>query len=505
MILGLLAFHLVLTLNHGGLLGVDGGAYLLNVNAVLGYEPTGAGFPRPPLAPGWLLVPFTSLLGIDVGYKVWSAVASILPAVPVYLMARRIGGAPGPLLSWAAFAPMFAAGLLLLDLLHAEMIVTGALPLIGFALLGMVWWAMAELAGQWSLPKAGVLAACLGLIPWVNQTTAGLAIVTIPVYLSALMWFHRSYKDAGPAAGTSTSTLLRMAPPLFIGGAIALGALPWYLKVLPVSGVLDYPGPFIYLTHWGDSSWFQFLLAWPLGLYLIRKGGEPWLRSLGVLTCLLGTLLIFLSTDETIINVFYRSRYLLALPFYIGITWCVFVKWLPSLPERLLKPAVGLSVAVAAVLAVGYVSQFNRQAEYSRMVSRDTETAIALIPDDGRAVVSNSFTLALWIAALHKTPAPHTWTWEPPPTWTETDREVRCVLGWRSGCDVAASVQRLNAGYVLIESRFPYYNARAPGVWLAPNVAEPWADLPEVPWLSLMYERGTTHLWRIVDGTTKAQ
>jgi hypothetical protein len=61
------------------------------MNAVLGDEPTGAGFPRPPLAPGWLLVPFVHYLGMDIGYKVWSSVASVLPAIPTYLLARRIG------------------------------------------------------------------------------------------------------------------------------------------------------------------------------------------------------------------------------------------------------------------------------------------------------------------------------------------------------------------------------------------------------------------------------
>ena len=155
---------------------MDGGAYLVGVNAVLGDEPTGAGFPRPPLAPGWLLVPFVNYLGMDVGYKVWSSLASVLPAIPIYLLARRIGSrstrrgvAPSP---WPA---VFASGFLLLDLLHAEMIVTGALPLIAFALLGMGWWAMGELSEEWSLTAAGVLVICLGLIPWVNQTTAGLA------------------------------------------------------------------------------------------------------------------------------------------------------------------------------------------------------------------------------------------------------------------------------------------------------------------------------------------
>ena len=82
---GALALRLALALSYDGYWGVDGGAYLLSVNNVLGNEPTGAGFPRPPLAPGWLLVPFVELFGDDAGYKVWSALASLCPVIPIFL------------------------------------------------------------------------------------------------------------------------------------------------------------------------------------------------------------------------------------------------------------------------------------------------------------------------------------------------------------------------------------------------------------------------------------
>ena len=141
------ALRLGIVLALEGLLGVDGGAYLLSVNAVLGDEPTGAGFPRPPLAPGWLLVPFVTLLGTDTGYKVWSAAASLAPGIPVYLLARRVGNLRGFSPIWV---PVFAVGFLFVDLLHAEMLVTGALPMIAFGLLGTAWWAMGSLAEGWS-------------------------------------------------------------------------------------------------------------------------------------------------------------------------------------------------------------------------------------------------------------------------------------------------------------------------------------------------------------------
>ena len=449
---------------------------------MLGDEPTGAGFPRPPLAPGWLLAPFTLLLGEDAGYKVWSSIASLAPVIPVYLLARRIKGGQNRI-----NPSLFAAGFLSLDLLHGEMIVTGALPLLGFGLLGMVWWAMCSLSERWSWRDAGILVACLGLTPWVNQTTAGLAIVTIPTLFLALLWYHRSR--------ITPSLLVRhIAPPTATGGAIALGALPWYLDVLPVTGVLSYPGPFIYLTHWADSAWWQLLIAWPLGIWMIRKGEEPWLRSLGVLTLLLGTLLVFMSTDETVINVFYRSRYLLAIPFYVGISWLVFTRWAPKIPRRLiLAGAVGFAVLMLA----GYVSQFQRQAEYSDMATPATIEALAVARQEAphAGIVNNSFTLALWISALNKVVSPHTWTWEPPPRFTATDRDVRCILGWVPGCEPKAAQGRLNVGYVLIDSRFPDYNERAPSIYKAPPNL--WEVTARTPWLTEVFHRDTTTLWRI--------
>ncbi|KKK64449.1 hypothetical protein LCGC14_2984090, partial [marine sediment metagenome] len=67
--------RLGLTLAHNGFLGVDGGAYFLNMLDVLGQEHTEQGFPRPLLAPGWTLFPFAELFGWDIGYKIWASVA----------------------------------------------------------------------------------------------------------------------------------------------------------------------------------------------------------------------------------------------------------------------------------------------------------------------------------------------------------------------------------------------------------------------------------------------
>ena len=486
---GALVLRLALALTYDGYWGVDGGAYLLSVNNVLGDEPTGAGFPRPPLAPGWLLVPFVDLFGDDVGYKVWSAAASLCVVVPVLLMARRVGALSGVRLPSLAISPWivpFAAAFLCLDLLHAEMMVTGALPMIAFGLLGTAWWAMGSMAERWSRRDAVILALTIGLIPFVNQTTAGLACVTLPVYAVALWWFAGKQRELGA----------RLLPPMILGGSIALTALPWYLQVLPGNGMLDYPGPVIYFTRMYDIAWLQLALGWGLGLLMVRGGQEPWLRALGILCCLLGTLTVFLSFDETIINVFYRSRYLLALPFYIGVTWALFKYILPWF-----KPAVALPLILLAfaVMGAGYISQVYRQADLSAMVTPETAAVLEELreEEDQGAIITNSFTLALWVAALNKVESPHTWTATPPPTFVATDLRVRCVLGWRPGCDTAAAIRELGARYVLIEERFPYYNQRAPGVYGSLNVEEPWEGLPALPWLTETYHQGTTMVYRI--------
>jgi len=527
-IAGALVLRLYLALSYQGFWGVDGGAYLESVNTVLGHPPDSPGFPRPPLAPGWLLVPFTATLGFDIGYKVWSALASLAPVLPVYLFARRLEGVKGVSSRWIA---PFAVGFLCLDLFHAEMLVTGALPLLAFGLLGTAWWAMGSLVDRSRIetclsqphesrplfdaslhlhhPRreggvsrflqnlahrdAIILALCIGLIPWINQTTAGLAVITLPVYLAGLVWYNR---DVRP--------LVRITPPALVGGVIALAALPWYMQVLPGSGQLDYPGPVMYLTRAADPAWVQLGLAWFVGLLVIWKGQEPWLRALGILCCLFGTLSVFLSYDETVINLFFRSRYLLAIPFFVGITWAVFRFAIPGL-ARWGPPAfpVIMALIAAALFFTGYIMQVHGQSRLSSMISPDTAVILEELRRDhpGEGIIANSFTLSLWISALTEAPTFTTWNAEPPAFFTEDDQDVRCLLGWVPGCDPVEAQKNLGARWILIEGKFPWYNGEltgVPGVYGSLNYEDPWANLHNVPWLELTYEQGTTTVWRIL-------
>jgi hypothetical protein len=161
-----------------------------------------------------------------------------------------------------------------------------------------------------------------------------------------------------------------------------------------------------------------------------------------------------------------------------------------------------LAVAALALMTAGYIFQVRNQAELSAMATPETVSALKVLraaePDAG--IITNSFTLALWISALNKVQSPHTWTTEPPKRFVQTDINVRCVLGWiprEKGCIPLESAQALQAGYVLIEGRFPFYNSRAPAVYGSPNPEDPWGELASLPWLKPVYQRGTTKVYQI--------
>ncbi len=464
-----LLVRLALVLTHDGFLGVDGGAYLLNRNYVLGDEPTGAGFPRPVLAPGWLLVPFTAVLGDDYGFKVWSAVAAITPILAVYLLANR----------WLTpLQSLAAAALIAVDPWQAEMIVTGALPLVAFSLLLVAIWAILSLAEDWNGGAAVILIGAIVLIPHVNQTTAGLTAIILPVSLLAIWLFSRRFHG-------------RLWVVVMVASLLATSALPWYWDVRPNSEILHYPGPWVYLLPFGDVAWLQFAIALGVGAWAIRSNRTIAVKVSGVVVLLLGAQLAFLSTDETLINLFYRPRYLVMMFLWpLMVTAVADSKWRPEV-----KPA--LMTAVMVGLTAVYAWTFIRQTVYSDMVTPQTAEALAYLRSEEpfEGVISNAFTMALWVSALNKVHSPHPWTWQPPRAYEQDDYHVRCVLGWIPGCDAALSAGALRVGFVLVDQRFPDYNDRAPANYLAPP--DQWAVTARVPWLDLVYSMETTKLWRI--------
>jgi len=477
LVLGLaLIVRLLLALSYPHFWGVDGGASILTVNVVLGDEPTGAGFPKPPLAPGLLLAPFILLGGPDIGYKVWSALFAVFPLVPIYLLTRQIIS--------HRWIPLLAVTFAAVDWMWGEMFVTGAHPLPAFALLGMAFWAMWELSKQFNPWKAIILAVSIGLIPWINQTAAGIALIVLPVYFLTLLAFSDSRRDL----------LWRIFPLCFVGGIMGAAALPWYMQTLPGSEILTYQGPTLYWA-WGTNTFQSFIIALPIGVFALWKGPSPHIRALGAVLLVLGFMVNWMSFDEVLINPLYRARYFMTMLVYPLIFWIAATYWLPRLNY---KVAIGFAIVAFIYMGSVFVYSVRLQNEYSLMVSQDTAEALELI--DGKATATNSFTLSLWVAGLKKVKSPFLTTAPPPPAYQESDPHLRCVFGWVSmddGCNGPNSAQVLGIRYLLVEERFPYYNQHAPGNYLAPP--DQWQRTAEAPWLDLVYSKGTTRLWQIKD------
>jgi len=489
-ILGTLVFRGALIFSIPGYLGVDGGAYLIGVNSVLGDEPTNQGFPRPPLAPGWLLVPFIEFFGIDYGYKIWTLIFSVTPLPVVYLLSRKILSPGNSLLTTIFIA---------LDPFHAEMIATGVLPMISMSLYVVMIWGIIDLVEN-RLKTRNLIALIfpLALIPFINQTTAGITLVILPIIFGYVIL--NGYFDFWNKFDFKKYSALFLC--LLVGGIISLFALPWYLKVLPVTGLMSYPGAFIYLATDG-VAWGTFILCVPLGIFLLKKTDNLAIKIVGIHILIMGILSIFMSYDETVINIFYRSRYFHRFFWIIGFTWFV-VQLAPgdlfgiTEGKNLIKKTIPGFAFVMAILILPLMFSWNflNQAKISENISPDSLQALKVINETNHSnIISNSFTMSLWIAGLEKVKSPHVWTTKPPPTFIENDEHTRCILNWVKDCNYSDSIQSLGVSHVLIETRFPYYNEMAVGNYLAPD--NQWEITDNAPWLNLIYKKGSVRLYKV--------
>ena len=406
----------------------------------------------------------------------------VLPAV--YLLSRKLLNAANSLL-----ATLFIA----IDPFQAEMIVTGALPLIAMSLYLFCLWGIIDIIQKKvNILNVSITIISLALIPFINQTTAGIIFVILPfVFLQIFceeylnFWNKFNFRKYIPLVST-----------VFIGGLISLFSLPYYLKVLPGSELMSYPGAWVYLAHDG-VAWFTFLTCGFLGIYIFNKSSNLVPRIFAIHLILMGTLALFLSYDETIINVFYRSRYFVRFFFYSSLIW-VFL-YLQN--KQLIKPFIPklISTFFIYLLIFTYGWTFNTQSEYSKTITKNSEIAIEIMEGSGHEnVISNSFSMSLWVSALMKVQSPHIWTSEPPSAHTETDQKTRCVLNWIKDCDYEKAIENLNVSHVLLETRFPYYKENVEGNYLAP--ANQWEVTNQASWLDLIYEKGTTRLYRINNG-----
>ncbi len=477
-LLGLAALGLIikltLALTHDGYLGVDGGAYLLSYNSVLGQEPTGTDFARPPLAPGWLLVPFVSSLGTDIGLKVFHVLASLTFIYPFWLLARRY------LTPWQSVAATY---FIMTDLMLTEMFVVGPLPMIGFSFLLLAMWAISHLAQRQSKLHAGVLVCSVPLIAYTNQTAMGIAAIMLPIFTLSQIWLNG--KDS----------IVRLFIPTALAIALTLTALPWYINVAPNSGLLRYPGPLLAVVlKWADYVYLQFALGLGLSALIWRYGGRKQKALIPfLLACTFATPLY--SYDESVQNILYRSKYLWSVPFYISAVWIVGAK-VYSRPAWRPLVAITSSCIMLFLLACSFYV-FTVESKRTQMVTPATARAIQQIDGTDGTIVTNSYSMALYVAALSKHPVTWTQVYNPPAAYRQQHYDSLCIFNlWP--CNLTETVERVGATYALAETRWPSPDNSYGKIWLAPR-PDTWEYPERAEWLEPIWEQGTTKLWRISD------
>lgn len=458
-----LAFGLrfVLLTNVDGFPGPDGGAYLLSALSVQGQETTGTDFVRPPLAPGWLLVPFVTLFGSVTGSQVFAAVFSMPLALATWLLARSV------LRPWYAVLVMAAVAF---DWALMGLTVMGVVPMVGFACILVAAWALWGLSREFHWRYAAVLPIAIALIPFTNQTSAGLACIVLP-----LQWAMLPNKK-------------QTAVWLAAGGLLALTALPWYLAETPANGKWTYPGPLVKVAPlWAHQLWLG-LIAIGVAYWVFAKRPVREVRVASVLVVALAFLQMFHSHNEIVMNLMFRSTYLMLPFFWLCVGWAAQnAEWrMPRLPY-----AVPAALAIVSVTAYQGVEQ----ARLSSYVDSATLAAMERIAPGSGRVVANQYSMALYIAAETQNEVLWVFDMAPPPAYVALEHEAHCTLGWKD-CPVPDDVR-----WVLVNEKWPM-----DGYALAPEELHrfhgspervPWDRLATVPWLELVYAEGTVKLYEV--------
>ena len=511
LILGLIAvfgIRLFFVLNHTGLWGVDGGAYLLSQHYVLTGDQI-VDFKRPWLAPGYLLVPFTWAFGFDMGIKAF-ALAAWLPMLwPLWLLAR---------LALSAWATVWALIILSLGLMLAEMFVAGALPMVAFAGLFFALWGIWHLGCRSATWRHRVAVA--GGIAWIaytNQTTVGIAAYVLPVWAAFTFWLQR---------GVSWRRFVcDVGGLVFAGVVLALPTVMFYTQVAPGSGMLRYPGPIVALYEGGNALWYYTAMFAVVGVFAFLKG-PPFVRALAALMLVSLPIGAIYSYDESILNITYRTRYLYTVYFYILIVWGA---WRYVRGRRL----VAIVVAAFVFILPFHVYQLHFETKLKRMVSADVYAGIEYLDelDFPGGIGANSYSMGLFVAAYTNKPVAWLQVYDPPPAYAEQHGNMACLVAWRSPCDPRAASEALGVDYLLVERLWPavkdeiglqveglgvIYNVfdvlsvdefkQFGATWEAP-VAEgdilpadphPWDITTEkAHWLDAVWESGSAKIWRV--------
>ena len=474
----ILIVRLWMAISHPSFLGVDVGAYLLSRNAVLGVGNYGLDFTRPPLSPGWLLVPFTEVWGDQIGYAIFSAVGGMAPFLPFWMLARRFLSQ-----GQALVALLF----IMVDFLLAQMFVTGVLPLIGFAWLLLLIWGIFELRTNpgWK-PELAVIVS-LPMIAYSSMTAAGITAFILPATLVLLRVF-----------GKWRLPVRSYLVPLSIGLVLAATALPYYVGTAPMGAETRWGGDLLAFEYvQAILAWILLLSPW-LAIAIFAKSSPAEVRVLAVICAAAMLLAVLKSADETLMNLLYRPRYLAPFFYWPLIVWVACRYWPRELPGSRVMGGM-LAVGFLALFTLMGYSQFHTMSRFSDQTNLNVEKALALIPEDA-PVITNSASLTQLIAGRRPTMTRGYWlqAMEPPPKYTEEDKLVRCIVGWVPGCDQQAALKATGARYVLTESQLDLQLGRG-AWWGMDSVDRGMALIDESPVLRRVGQWGkTVKLWEVV-------
>ncbi len=522
-------------------MGVDGGAYILSALTTMGYS-NEQGFPRPPLAPGYLLSPFIYYFGFDIGYKVWSAIFSIPPIFATYYLSRI----------WlhkkhSLFVALFVG----VDMSLMEMMVTGSLPLLSLSLLIVVITVTIKsynlTISNWT--AGSIITVCIPLICITNQTSFAILLYTLPVLMIALSsinfekteiaplmpkdllirtpdgkwkrpniiqkclayafdWFIRRNKYFVGAVGTPLQLLPQI---LFfiLGLLISMFFINYYIN--PEIKELIYPGKTLYLAPlWDSAYWFNLPIGLTVAILGYKKTKSRSLKALCILLLIITIITPILSYNESIINITYRSRYLQWMLIYPILAYLIFYKLWPFINNLkytntftlffypfIRKVKYFALVIIFMIAAYESVETFKGQTRYSDQISPSTIKALSI---SNEKIIASNFSQAHWLSAIFKIKAyqsqkpepkkriPHRWSITPSLKHQKENTAINCLYGIIEGCNLQAAKNYLGADYILINNNDSLSD---------PQLKEKFNNLNNNIWLSKVFTENNTTLYKI--------
>ena len=477
MLMAALVYAAVLFLPYfhasSGYFSTDGGTYLYSRDVVmrgLGIEAWDRAMVRPPLAPGWALVPFLPF-GDAVGLRLWSILGIVLTIPAAYYFSRSF---------LTPNQSVVVAALTGFDLWIIHGFVAGALVLYAWCLLAVALRPVIDWAhGVSDKRRIAFMAAALALLPFVNQTFAGLCVIVFAVAMPMALFAR--YRQKLPIVRQ------RMWIGLASGGAIALLALPWYLGVAPGSEVARYDYPWLELT-----PRIAFMSAAMICVVMLVPRGGYAVRMLQALLCVLAVMMMFFSGDEAITNLFYRALFVAAM-FYLPLL--VYVAGLLGLGRKVAVAAICVMVAASVYWVEGNTGDMDYAPdEMVRAIKWMEERTDA---DD--FVIADNWHLSKWVQGSAEVEAMTLWHGEAgaPRAHQQMSNDGLCIVGWME-CDLAAAYGRWQPKYYLshvgLSKMMTIHDENMIGG--LPH-DELLALTDELPYTRLVFSEGVARVWEL--------